>query len=211
MSTFKRAGSTSVLSTIVSIAATVGALAFAGTASAGDTYVGGAWAVRTTNDLNCAAGAACEKASKSSGKIFAGYDFSTTTYSGFNLTQGVEAMAYQIGDTKATFATGAGAKNGTGNSSGTGMFYKLDFGNENYGFITRIGATYAHSSVDFAAGGRETENAWFAPAVGLGARYSVTKNISLTADWDRLPAKFSSSNSEKSVNNMFSIGMSYKF
>lgn len=206
MLTFKRA-----VSTTLAIAASLSAIAFASSAQAADSYVGAAWGVRTNSDLNCAVGAVCERASKSTGKITGGYNFASTPYNGLTLTQSIEGMLYQIGDTKGSFSTGSGLKNGTGKSTGTGIFYKVDLGTDTFGVTAKIGTNYARSTVDFSAGGSDTEKAWFLPAIGLGLRYNLSKEVSLTADWDRLPSKFSSSNSTKTINNMFSVGVAYKF
>ncbi|MBC3874832.1 outer membrane beta-barrel protein [Undibacterium flavidum] len=206
MLTFKRA-----VSTTLAIAASIGAMAFAANAQAADSYLGAAWGVRTTSDLNCAVGAVCERASKSTGKIFGGYNFASTPYNGFTLTQGIEGMLYQIGDTKGTFHTASTLKNGTGKSTGAGIFYKVDLGNETFGVTGKIGTSYARSNVDFTAGGKDSEKAWFMPAIGLGMRYNLTKEVALTADWDRLPSKFSGTNSAKTINNVFSVGVAYKF
>lgn len=206
MSTLKRA-----ISATLAITASIGAMAFATNAHAADTYLGAAWGVRTNSDLNCAVGAACERASKSTGKIYGGYTFATTPYNGFNLSQSVEGMLYQIGDTKGSFSTASGLKNGTGKTSGAGIFYKVDMGTDEFGVVGRIGTSYARGSVDFTSGGSASEKAWFAPALGLGVRYSLTKNVSLTADWDRLPTKYNSTSSNKTINNIYSLGVAYKF
>nr|WP_314859078.1 outer membrane beta-barrel protein [uncultured Undibacterium sp.] len=206
MSTFKR-----TIYASLAIAASLGAMAFSANAQAADTYLGAAWGVRTNSDLNCVAGAVCKRASNSTGKIYGGYTFAITPYNGFSLSQSVEGMLYQIGDTKGSFSTASGLKNGIGKTSGAGVFYKVDIGTDEFGVVSRIGTSYARGSVDFASGGSGSEKAWFVPALGLGLRYSLTKNVSLTADWDRLPTKYSSTNSNKTINNIYSLGVAYKF
>lgn len=221
MSSFISAKKRAIAATLT-IAASLVTMAFATTAHAADTgtgtstYVGAAWGVRTNTDLNCAPGAACERPSKSSGKIFGGYTFATTPYDGFKLSQSVEGMLYQIGETKASFNTASGLKNGTAKSTGLGAYYKLDMGTDEFGITGKIGATYARSTLDPAIGSAGTaliggfSNDWFAPAIGLGMRYSLNKNVDLTADWDRLSSKHASSKT-KTINNMFSVGVAYKF
>lgn len=206
MSTLKRA-----FSTTLSIAASLTALAFAGSAQASDTSVGASWAVRTNSDLGCTVGAPCERASKTSGKIYGDYTFAVTPYNGFSISQSVEGMLYQIGEAKASFNTGSGIKSGNGKSSGAGVFYKVDLGTDDFGVTAKLGGSYAHGSVNFINGGSDSQNAWFLPAGGLGLRLNLNKNVMLTADWDRLPAKYSSTNSTKAKNDMYSIGVAYKF
>lgn len=197
------------LTTTLAIAASITAMSISASAHA-DTTIGSAWAVRTNSDLNCAVGGACERASKSSGKIYEAYNFSVTPYNGFSITQSVEGMLYRIGDTKASFNTKSGVKNGIGRSSGAGIFYKVDLGTDEFGVVARIGSNFSRGSVDYVGGGSDSDKSWFAPAGGLGVRYNLNKNWTLTADWDRLPTKYNSTAS-KSKNDMYSLGVAYKF
>lgn len=191
------------------IAASLATLALSSNAHA-DTTIGGSWAVRTNSDLNCAVGAPCERASKSSGKIYEAYNFSVTPYNGFSITQSVEGMLYRIGDSKASFNTSSGVKNGIGRSSGAGIYYKVDLGTDEFGVVARIGTNFSRGSVDYVGGGSSSDRSWFAPAGGLGLRYNLNKNWSLTADWDRFPTKYNSTAS-KSKSDMYSLGVAYKF
>lgn len=195
----------------LSLIASVGALALSGSAFAGDTTIGGAWAVRTNSDLGCVANAPCERASKTSGKIYGDYSLSVTPYNGFSITQSVEGMLFQVGATKASFNTGSGVKSGNGKSNGAGIFYKVDLGTDDFGVTAKLGTSYARGSVDFIGGGSESEKAWFMPAGGIGFRVNLNKNWALTADWDRLPVKYSRSSNSKSKNDMYSLGVAYKF
>ena len=112
---------------------------------------------------------------KSSGKIYEAYNFSVTPYNGFSITQSVEGMLYRIGDTKASFNTKSGVKNGIGRSSGAGIFYKVDLGTDEFGVIARIGSNFSRGSVDYVGGGSDSDKSWFAPAGGLGVRYNLNK------------------------------------
>lgn len=206
MSTLKRS-----ISTAFALIASIGTLAYSGSAYAVDSSVGASWAVRTNPDLGCTVGAPCERASKTSGKIYGDYSFAVNPYNGFSITQSVEGMLYQIGEAKASFNTGSGVKSGNGKSSGAGVFYKVDLGTDDFGVIAKLGGSYAHGSVNFINGGSDSQNAWFLPAGGLGLRLNLSKNVMLTADWDRLPVKYSSTNSTKANNDMYSIGVAYKF
>lgn len=206
MSTRKRS-----ISTAIALITSLGALAYAGSAYAVDSSIGASWAVRTNSDLGCAVGAPCERASKTSGKVYGDFVLASTAYNGFTITQSVEDMLYQIGESKASFNTANGIKNGNGKSSGVGVFYKLDLGTDDFGVTAKLGTTYARGSVNYLNGGSDAKSAWFLPAGGLGLRMNLNKNVMLTADWDRLPVKYSNASNSKSKNDMYSIGVAYKF
>jgi opacity protein-like surface antigen len=63
----------------------------------------------------------------------------------------------------------------------------------------------------FGDGSRDANSAWFLPTVGLGMRYNLTKNVSLTADWDRLPVTYTKLTSQRVNQSMYSLGVAYKF
>jgi opacity protein-like surface antigen len=199
-----------IITATLAAAASFSMMGFAANASASDDfYVGGALNARTTNNLKCIAGAKCEKAS-SGGKIYGGYTFNVTPVgNGMELKSSVEGSYYQLNNTKTGFSTVTGLKAGSGDTKGFGLAYKADLGNETFGVTGRLGTNFSKSSVDFASGSSFKDKRYTSLAVGLGARYSVTKNVDITADWDRIPARYS--NNVKSVNNMFSIGAAVKF
>jgi Outer membrane protein beta-barrel domain len=197
------------------------ALAFTSSAFAGEPYIGAALSAYTDTNLNCIAGASCERAGNDSGKIVAGYMFNALPYNGFNITHGIEAMRYRIGTTKAAFAGEHGLVAGAVDTSGFSVMHKMEFNFENVAVYTRLGIGYASGTITYADPASAPRDARMSaiapyfgsgelvPVIGLGARYCLTKNISLTADWDRLPVTYN--RHDKNVNNMFSLGVLYKF
>ncbi len=179
-------------------------------ALASETYIGAGLSAYTRSKVKCGFDDPCERAGTNSGKIYAGYMFDALPYNGFNITHGIEAMGYQVGANKASYNFQNKLMAGTGETAGVALLYKLDVSfNNNFSIHSRLGTSYAHSSVKFSPDIYESNSSWFAPVVGLGAKYAMTKNISLVADWDRLPNKYSGNH--KAVNNMFSLGVMYKF
>ncbi len=179
-------------------------------ALASETYIGAGLSAYTRSKVKCGFDDPCERAGTNSGKIYAGYMFDALPYNGFNITHGIEAMGYQVGANKASYNFQNKLMAGTGETAGVALLYKLDVSfNNNFSIHSRLGTSYAHSSVKFSPDIYESNSSWFAPVVGLGAKYAMTKNISLVADWDRLPNKYSGNH--KAVNNMFSLGVEYKF
>jgi hypothetical protein len=202
------------ISTLITLASTFSAFA-------GEPYIGAALSAYTGSNLNCISGAACERAGNDSRKIFTGYMFNALPYNGFNITHGIEAMRYRIGTTKAAFAGTHGLVAGAVDTSGFSVMHKMEFNFENVAVYTRLGIGYASGTINYtdpASAPRDTRLSAFGPyfssgelvpVIGLGARYCLTKNISLTADWDRLPVTYN--RHDKYVNNMFSLGVLYKF
>jgi hypothetical protein len=179
-------------------------------ALASETYIGAGLSAYTRSTVKCGFDDPCERAGTNTGKIYAGYMFDALPYNGFNITHGVEAMGYQVGANKARYSYKNKFVAGAGETAGVALLYKLDVSfNNDFSIHSRLGTSYAHSSVKFAPGIYESNSSWFAPVVGLGAKYAMTKNLSLVVDWDRLPNKYSGNH--KAVNNMFSLSIEYKF
>ena len=185
-------------------------LALSTCALAAENYIGAGLSAYTRSKVKCGFDDPCEKAGTNTGKIYAGHMFYTLPYNGFNITHGIEAMGYQVGANKASYLYKNKLVAGAGESNGVGLLYKLEVSfNNDFSVYTRVGTSYGRSTVKFASGINESSSSWFAPVVGLGAKYAMTKNISLVADWDRLPSRYS--DGRKSANNMFSLGVSYNF
>ena len=179
-------------------------------ALAAENYIGAGLSAYTRSNVKCGFDDPCERAGTNTGKIYAGHMFDTLPYNGFNITHGIEAMGYQVGANKASYLYRHKQMAGAGESSGVGLLYKLEVSfNNDFSIYSRLGTSYGRSSVKFASGMNESSSSWFAPVVGLGAKYAMTKNISLVADWDRLPSRYN--DAHKSVNNMFSLGVNYAF
>ncbi len=185
-------------------------LALSTDALASDVYIGVGLSAYTHSKVKCGFDDPCERAGTNTGKIYAGYMFDALPYNGFNITHGIEAMGYQVGANKASYSLQNKLVAGAGETAGVALLYKLDVSfNNDFSLHSRLGSSYAHSSVKFSPDIYESNSSWFAPVIGLGAKYAMTKNLSLTADWDRLPNKYSGNH--KAVNNMFSLGVMYKF
>ena len=185
-------------------------LALSTCARAAENYIGAGLSAYTRSKVKCGFDDPCEKAGTNTGKIYAGHMFDTLPYNGFNITHGIEAMGYQVGANKASYLYKNKLVAGAGESNGVGLLYKLEVSfNNDFSVYTRVGTSYGRSTVKFASGINESSSSWFAPVVGLGAKYAMTKNISLVADWDRFPSRYS--DGRKSANNMFSLGVSYNF
>ena len=166
---------------------TVSALVAAATAgsarAADDMYVGAGIGVRSHVDLNCAAGAACDRNGNASGKIFFG---------------------------KATGTVGSPAGNVPGSVKAEGLGV-AGTARLNYGDFTakaRLGAAYVHGRTSYDAGGSDSKNS-LAPLVGVGVSYALNKQWSLNADLDVVRAKFSSQ--EKASTQLYTLGASYRF
>lgn len=199
---------------ISSIALVSGAIlsniALSNCALASDLYIGTGLSAYTRSKVKCGFDDPCERAGTNTGKIYAGYMFDALPYNGFNITHGIEAMGYQVGANKASYSYQNKFVAGSGETAGVALLYKLDVSfNHDFSLHSRLGTSYAHSSVKFSPDMYESNSSWFAPVVGLGAKYAMTKNLSLVADWDRLPNKYSGNH--KALNNMFSLGIMYKF
>ena len=185
-------------------------LSFNTGALAAENYIGASLSAYTRSTVKCGFDDPCERAGTNTGKIYAGHMFDTLPYNGFNITHGIEAMGYQVSANKASYLYRHRLTAGAGENRGVGLLYKLEVSfNNDFSIYSRVGTSYGRSSVKFGSGISESSSSWFAPVVGLGAKYAMTKNISLVADWDRLPIKYS--DGHKSVNNMFSLGVNFAF
>jgi hypothetical protein len=205
MSTLNRISTLAIVSGAILTNLSLSTCAFAS-----ETYLGAGLSAYTRSKVKCGLDDPCERASTNTGKIYAGYMFDALPYNGFNITHGIEAMGYQVGANRASYTYKNKPVAGTGETAGVALLYKLDVSfNNDFSIHSRLGTSYTHSSVKFSPGFYESNSSWFAPVVGLGAKYAMTKNLSLVADWDRLPNKYSGGH--KAVNNMFSLGVMYKF
>lgn len=200
-----------LLATVASLLAGASAMAADGSMSsnAPETYLGFNLAAQTKYDLSCLAGSPCDRKAGSSGKIYGGYMAAPSLFEGVSLSQGVELMYYKAGRAAAGFQTADGAKAGSGDTQGLATSYVLQANFNDFSLNGRAGIAYGHSRVDFAQGGSSSDKSFFIPVVGLGARYQLSKNLSLNADYDRLPERFT--DKEKGSVNMFSLGIGYKF
>ncbi|MDE2428419.1 MAG: porin family protein [Burkholderiales bacterium] len=178
-------------------------------AMAPQTYMGLNLAVQSKYDLSCASTSPCDRKANSSGKIFGGYMMAPSLFEGVNVSQGVELMYYKVGNAKALFDSSNGMQAGTGNTKGVAASYVLQANFNDFSINGRAGVSYAQSKVNYLSGGSSSDKSFFVPVVGLGMRYAITPNVTLNADYDRLPDRFN--DKEKGSVNMFSLGVGYKF
>ncbi len=194
----------SIASLLLGTAATSAMAADTTTTEAG-AYAGLNLAAKTKYDHDCLGSVSCDNKASSSGKIYAGYMGAPSLFEGVNVSQGVELMYYKVGSATETFS----GLNKTFSTKGLGASYVLQANFNDFSINGRLGVAYTDdklSSTNYTLGGNvESDKHRYAPLVGIGARYSLTKNISLNADYDRFET-----NHMGSV-NMFSLGVGYKF
>ncbi len=177
------------------------AVAAAGSARAAeDSYVGAGIGLRSHTDLNCAAGASCDRNASGSGKIYFGKDLGDTW--------GAEAFAYRLGKARGTVGSPAGDVAGDTQSEGLGLAATARAKLDDFTLKARLGAAYEHGRTRYAAGGSDSKNS-LVPTVGLGVSYALNKQWAVNADWDHIRSKFSSQ--EKASTNLFTVGASYRF
>lgn len=125
---------------------------------------------------------------------------------GYNVNEwfGVEATYNRFGDFSGDVA-GTRSRFDSVDTAAVWAVARYDFGN-NWGVNAKLG--YAHTYGDLQAAGSKSgefnNNDW---AYGLGASYSITKTIDLTADWDRYEDAL---NGRGDIDN-FSGGVKFKF
>jgi OOP family OmpA-OmpF porin len=167
-------------------------------------YVGGT-AGRVSADLACGGIAISCETGDSGYKVFAGYGFSP------NLS--VEAAYLDLGKTSTVIRSGPRIP-GTGRTSfsetakGYGVFvvgalYPV----ERVAIFGKLGL--AGVNVKYAETfGRSSSETTTGPAFGLGASFSLTKNLSIRAEWDRLTATYFV---EESDVDLVSAGLKFSF
>ncbi|MDY7538860.1 outer membrane beta-barrel protein [Undibacterium sp. RTI2.1] len=195
----------SIASLLLGTAATSAMAADATTTEAG-AYAGLNIAAQAKYDHDCLGSVSCDNKASSSGKIYAGYMGAPSLFEGVNVSQGVELMYYKVGSATETFSS---LRRST-STKGLGASYVLQANFNDFSVNGRLGVAYTDdksSSTNYLlpVGAVESDQHRFAPLVGVGARYSLTKNISLNADYDRLQSDHTG------AVNMFSLGVGYKF
>ena len=194
----------SIASLLLGTAATSAMAADTATTEAG-AYAGLNLAAQTKYDIDCGGSVSCDKKANSSGKIYAGYMGAPSLFEGVNVSQGIELMYYKVGSASRTFV----GSSDSFNSKGLAASYVLQANFNNFSLNGRAGVAYTTDKYESSFLGTSNTNHSFVPVVGLGARYSLTKNISLNADYDRLVSD--ASNAAKAPIHMFSLGVGYKY
>ena len=185
-------------------------LALVSVAASAQNYVGASVGISHNYDLDCVAGATCDRSANSTGKITLGHEFGTTPLWGGDFGGAVEFMGFRAAEAKAGFKNGTGTlAAGSGLSTGLGAAYAMHLAYGDFAVKTRLGVAYTKGTVDYAFGGSDSNSSWV-PYVGVGASYALNKNVTLDLDWDRLPTRFRD-NTDKVNLNMLSLGATYKF
>ncbi|MFZ6649774.1 outer membrane beta-barrel protein [Undibacterium sp. TJN25] len=188
--------------------ACIAAITAAMDAAASEIYLGAGVAAGSMARLSCGNGALCERPDGISSKISGGYLASLAPVNGVEIAQGVEVMAYASKRGKTAIHTAEGLVNSARKSSGVALSQVLQASMGDLAVRARLGVGYLHGELDYANGKSGSKN-HVAPVIGLGIRYTLDKNWSLAADWDRLPARYD--DKQNGTTNLFSIGVSYKF
>lgn len=177
-----------------------------------ETYAGINFAAHAKYDLSCLGTSSCDTKAKSSGKIYAGYMAAPTMFEGVNVSQGAELMYYKVGSAVSTYPSTlstASPETVLRSTEGLGASYVLQANFNDFSLNGRAGIAYTRNKTNYSdISGTTTDKAFIVPVFGLGVRYSLAKNITLNADYDRLPNKFGG---DKGVINMLSLGVGYKF
>ena len=189
------------LSLTLHTVATIAAAAALGSAQAAeDTYVGVGIGARTKIDVDCAAGASCDRTPSGSGKIFFGKDL--------DKTWGAEAFAYRLGHATGTINSPSGPQAGNVRAEGLGVVGTARADWDALTFKARLGAAYNHGQTDYALGGGDTRNS-LVPVVGAGVTWNVDKKWGVNLDWDRIDTRFN--RQEKAATDLITVGVGYRF
>lgn len=164
-----------------------------------DNYAGAAIGARAHYGLDCTANTRCDR-NTSGGKIYFGKQLEKNF--------AAEVMAFRLGSADGAVKNGSATVAGSARAQGlaaTGVF-SAPLGD--FALKGRLGVGYVRGETDFATGGGTAKSA-FVPVIGIGASYALNQQVSLNADWDRLPAKFG--NGSKATTSMLSLGVSFRF
>lgn len=185
------------LHTVTALAA---AAAMGSAHAADDTYVGAGIGARTKIDIDCAAGAACDRTPGGSGKIVFGKDI--------DKLWGAEAFAYRLGHATGVVGSPSGLQAANVRAEGLGVVGTARADWDALTFKARLGAAYNHGKADYAAGGSDTRNS-LVPVVGAGVTWNVDKKWGVNLDWDRIDTRFN--RQEKAATDLFTVGVGYRF
>lgn len=179
----------------------------ASTAQAADFYTGlGLGSARV--GLPCAAGQPCDRTATGSYKFFLGVEPTEHL--------GAELMAWRLGDARGSGLLGTNLLPARTRSEGLGLVGVARTQIDAWTLRARLGValgTKSRTELDVSSVGavvpgntslRERSAVW-----GLGASYALDKNWALQADWDRLPARVTTSTKAKA--DLYSVGVSYRF
>ncbi|MEJ6000101.1 outer membrane beta-barrel protein [Paucibacter soli] len=154
-------------------------------------YAGANAGLYSRYELSCDQALACDRSARLSGKVYGGYAFGQF---------GFEAMAYQIG--------AAQGQAGTLRSSGVALLGVLPLNSGDFTFKGKLGLAYARGTA--RQDGASSSKSSVQPVLGTSFAYTISKSVSVNADWDQLRAKTGSEGPRTRI-NMFSLGLSVHF
>lgn len=174
------------------------------TAQAGvqpERYVGAAIGAATRYDLDCSTGTRCDRSPSGSAKVTLGLRLEKHF--------GAELMAWRLASGDGSVRLGTGVGPGSVRSQGVaavGVFSAplLDA----WSAQARLGVGQVRGTV-VHAGGATGRTSRATPVFGLGLRYALTPQWSVSADWDRLPTRVDARN--KVDADLLSIGLQWHF
>ncbi len=198
----KQVSFSSLIATLIATmcAAASGTAAAAGPQAKPETYIGANVGLYNKYDFSCSAGQKCDKTASFSGKLYGGMQYEQW---------GVEALAFGTGKGEGTLKLGGKDAQGSVKMGGLGVVGVLPLNFGDFTLKGKLGAAYTHGTANYKSGVSESKNS-FAPLLGASFSYTLTKQVSLTADVDHISAKYNKAGDKAAV-NMFSIGASYKF
>lgn len=179
------------------------AAAFANVASAQSQGYVGLQVGTSRSDIDCSGTTSCDK-NDTGFKVFGGYKLTPEW--------AIELGYSDLGKTK--FSTGAVTGSVATTSLGLGVAYHLAFGNDWTG-VARLGVASNQVKLSGTVNGlgsasdskRKAE-----PYLGLGVGYALTKQVSLTGNWDWTQGEYSNAGgSIKPKYNVFSLGVNFAF
>lgn len=185
------------LHTVTAIAA---AAAMGSAQAADDTYIGVGIGARTKIDVDCAAGAPCDRTPSGSGKIVFGKDLGQYW--------GAEAFGYRLGHATGVIGSPSAPQAGNVRAEGLGVVGTARADWDALTFKARLGAAYNHGKAEYAAGGSDTRSS-LVPVVGAGVTWNVDKKWGVNLDWDHIDTRFN--RQEKAATDLFTVGVGYRF
>lgn len=168
-------------------------------AGAPSAYVGGNLGLYNKYDLRCGSGVACDRTAGFGGKVYGGYDYGS---------YGIEALAFSVNAGSGLVRQGTASVAGSVREQGLGVVGVLPLQAGDFTLKGKLGLAYTRGKVSYAAGGSDGKK-MFAPLIGASVSYPLSKDLSLSADWDQLRAKYNADNRVRV--NMLSVGISHKF
>lgn len=125
---------------------------------------------------------------------------------------GVELSLFDLGESRGLLALpGAGSVTATARVRGAGGFAVGALPLGSFTLFGKLGGTYARAETKASGGfgSLEEKESSFQPAGGLGATYSLTPQLGLRAEYERMRVKFAGG--EKDDVDLMTLGVTYRF